>query len=302
MSHQCLLSLIIALLVPAWSQAANFSYERKYKIGEKFGYKYQRIQKTEGQPDIRVNGRTKHEVSMVDLMPSELVTWTSFVETTAAGLRDRTAELKDLPAFLVALPPGGRSASIEKLPYPLSEFSYDLLRFYQGIETIFLGTFLKKTGDRYAYPQPIRGRSGGPGAAPPWPQYADCFERSIELVSWMPAEKRAKLQIRNVPPSNCTGFVFPAQVMNAAPGAKPNNVGSISMNNGRYDLHWGVEERTLDLEIDSESGLLLQAKEEIVYKVNFRNGCDSSFQNCQGARPVAPPVEQRRVTELKLVR
>lgn len=290
------------MLVPAKGQAANFSYERKYKVGEKFAYKYQRTQKTEGLPDTRINGRTKHEVSMVDLMPGELVHWVSFVETTAAGLKDRSAELKDLPAFLVALPPGGRSALFEKLPYPLSEFSYDLVRFYQGIETVFLGTFLKKTGDRYVYPQPIRGRSGGPGIVPPWPQYVDCFERSIELVSWEPAQKRAKLQVRNVPPQSCGGFALPAPVMNAPTGTKPSNVGGISVNNGRYDLHWGVEHRTLDLEIDSESGILLQAKEETVYKVNFRTGCDGAFQNCQGAKPGTPAIEQRRVTELSLVR
>lgn len=305
------LPLLLFLLAPAALGAPTFRYERTYKIGEKFGYKFSTKRTNPGQPNMTADGQTAHEVKEVMLAPGEMVKWVSLVEYNHRGLIDHSTAAKSAEPFLLGLPPLGRRGYMEKLPPEISGFSQDLSNVYQMIDTSVLGVRVLKAGDKYTFPVPLlRGFSGNNGAD----TMASCFERSIELVSW--DAKRAKIRVRDAAPKSCPGLRLPAPLMASQINGVPVNFGNIRRSaDGRTDLNWGTESTEYDIDIDAVTGIILRAKREDKTLRIMRFNCDAQFKNCQTpGQPVAAagasapppavdkPMEEVRTLSMDLVR
>lgn len=303
--------LILSSVSPPALGADPFKYERTYKVGEKFGYKFSMKRTSPNQPALTASGQTAHEVKEVDLAPGEMVRWSSLVESDQRGLQDHAAAIKKAEPFLLGLPPLARRGFMEKLPSEISRFSNELYQFYQMIDTSVLGVRVQKAGEKYTYPTPLSRHFSGNGGID---TMSYCYERSIELVS--ADAKRAKIRVKDVPPKACPNLRLPAAFMNSQIKNVPVNIGMIRQPaNGRTDLNWGTESVEYNIEVDASTGIILKAtREDKTQRIN-RFGCDAQYKNCRqqgmapgpgGTTPTAPmpdtPNEETQTLTIDLVR
>jgi hypothetical protein len=264
------------------SAQQGISFERKYKTGEKYLYELT----TEYYQNRQWKSRT---VSVCELtvrtdslgIPYESLQWLSQKVITASDTSDESAIALRVDPYLISLHSGG-SLLLPAITEPrMTGAITDFNTFYVAIHEKAGMRRLRKPGDQYELPTPVKGNFGNGKTIL---KGEDC----ISISSTLKEVKGRQVVIQtnfHPPKQSCLNYYLPAFSKNVS-GDTINNIQMImAAGGGQVNLQFGKESFEVTSHVNIADGMLTEAVMANDLMLRLKVNCNESLQDCQTELP-----------------
>jgi len=286
---------LVILCLPAITQQRRTDFNRKYKNGEKYRYEMT----TEYYQNREWKSRA---VAVCELtvktdsagIPYESVQWLSQKNITAKDTTDESSMVLRVKPYRISLHPKG-PLELPVITEPgMTGTITDFHTFYVAIHHKTGIGRLRKKGDAYQLPTPVKGNFGNGRTIL---KGEDCIAISGRLMDVNATQ--ALVQTDFLPPQqSCLDYYLPAFDQPVS-GDTLNNIQMImAAGNGKVNLQYGKERFDIISRINITDGMLLEANMTNELQLRLKVNCNDSLQDCQAELP----WQIYRTIRLKLLR
>ena len=262
----------------------EYRYERKYQVGNSFGYVLKTNRKHNGQFAGKDTGTSNQTVILKKGIPFETVKWTSLIKSDAAGnIEDLSRSAQSVKPYQISLHPDGtiEIPPLDEVPDMVGMMT-DLNTYYVAISPAIGISNITKSGDVYQNPeQHIGDWSGGMTIVG-----QDCTLSTLTMVN-LDSDNATVRTTFFAPKSECLEMKY--EWMNEPVNPEyPNNFQLIKkVAEGSFNVMWGHEQFIIENKIDRATGKILNATMDNTLTLKMKVGCDENLNNCQAEFPFA---------------
>jgi hypothetical protein len=285
---------ICLLHLPLIAQHDKLNFERKYITGEK--YRYQLT--TEYYQNHQWKART---VAICELavqtdssgIPYESLQWLSQQTITATDTVDESPMARRVQPYRISLHPKGTLQLPVITEAGMTGAITDFNTFYVAIHGKAGMSKLKKQGDVYESPSPVKGNFGNGKTIL---KGEDCINISSKLVEANAAQ--VIVQTSFLPPVQaCLDYYLPA-LSKPVSGDTLNNIQMImAAGKEKVNLQFGKEKFIITSHINIADGMLTQAYMTNELILRLKMNCNNTLEDCQ----MEIPWHICRTIDLKLL-
>jgi hypothetical protein len=259
----------------------QLSPHRSYRDGESFSYEMTTRAFHNGQLTGATRAISVHSVNA----NTETIRWVSLIESEV----DHTDIAQQVAPYTVSLAEGG-SLDLPPLDFPAMTGSItDLHTFYVAVSERLGLSGLTAVGDSTVSDALIGDWADGEDIL----LGKDCTRATLTLIER--TADTATLEARFTPPSEPCFEPAYDWMSERIDASLPNNFQQVRVNGEQRMAMWGLEQFSVRVVIDRDSGRILSGTLENLLQLTIRGGCTAELSNCQ----FETPMEIRRHVELR---
>lgn len=276
--------------------ADQFSYERKYQIGEQCEYLLTRNYYLNTQWQHKATAAASLVVVETENLLADQVQWLSLLKSDVSGTTDLSAEAKKVDSYFMSLQAGG-PLKVPPLKVPqMVGMITDFLTFFVAVSPHVGTPNVKSVGEIYVAPQSTKGDwSDGQAVI----IGEDCIHPRVEMTD-----------LNSLVVTYKTSFLAPTSdqvciTMNKDWMVEPVDVGTpnnfqqiTSDGSGKFNVMWGHEFFVVTSQVERATGKLLSANMDNYLNLRMKTDCSTDLEGCQSDFPLTI----RRALQLEIQR